>query len=159
MPQSLEDACYDGYSAVRGRYTMSGLEPLPVAGPSPQTCVVTRLHGGWTVEWLAWAAIRRGAPPEVPGPKPPNDNLVFWRGGQQGTFSQPEPGGVMMYAVWGLYEFIVLNPQDLSLNLPTGRMPWDTSTPGDHFLPSTSLRDDLVNPDSPVDPPPGMHGS
>lgn len=145
MPvQNLKDAQYDVFTATRTRVSSNGLAMMPVAGPYPTPSVVVALNGGAEFDIVAYVAVRRGAPPVVPGPRSTNPNRVFLNGQQNGVFSMPDLAGVINYVTSGYYIFGILAPEGLASDFMLGTVPFPGADSND-MIPGSYLSYTMIN--------------
>ncbi len=135
---------YDAYFAMRQRVSSNGLATMPVAAPYPTPAVVVALNGGLEFDVIAYAAVRRGAPPVVPAPYSSNPNRVYLRGEQSGTWSMPDLGGALNYVTAGWYIFGILAPEGLESDFMLGTVPFPGADTND-MLPGSSLSYTMLN--------------
>ncbi len=155
--QNQKDAQYDSFYALRRRTSSNGLAVMPVAASYPTPAVVVALHGGLEFDIIAYAAIRRGAPPVVPAPYSSNRNRVFLKGEQSGTWSMPDLGGALNYVTGGWYIFAILAPEGLESDFLLGTVPFPGADPDD-MIPGSTLSYQQINQRQ-IQPVRGTNGS
>jgi hypothetical protein len=144
MPQKKKEAYYSNYTIERSRKLVSGLYPMPVAGPNNQPVSFVRLHADYFVNLVIVDATRVGAPPEIPSPYDVNPNEVLI-GARQGATEAQLAGGVKAYGVVAVYSYVPVNSPGLTADLPLGRLPYENTAASDSYIPAAAFKKGLLH--------------
>lgn len=147
MPQELNAALYDSFSAVRTHLHSNGLAMMPTAGLFPQAASVVALHGGIDYDIVVGTAVRQGRPPQMPSSiVTSNPNRVFLQGGRWGNFPPIDVKNVYTYSLGVWYIFGILAPEGLASDFMLGNCPFPGIQVVDpQTIPSSYFRVDLIN--------------
>lgn len=142
--QVLPDSQYDAFTAIRRHSHSNGLAMMPTAGAFPQSASIVVLNGGLDMDFIGYAATRRGEPPQIPAPISTNPNRVFLAGERTGMFPMTDVAGVITYVVTGWFRFGILSPEGLASDFMLGDLPFPGVQTG-QYIPGGYFLINLIN--------------
>ena len=134
------------YSITRIRGKTEGLVQLPKCGPDKTpSCAIVRLHRPVGQLAIRWTATSYGDTPVVPGPYALTGamNLRFLGGGQGADAPMPDIDAGT-WSISGVYYYAMLEPEELTSDMPTGKMPFDQGTAEGNKIPGGNFVDNLL---------------
>lgn len=124
-----------------------GVAVMPAAGNETDAPLVYRNHSAYQVKTVQWTAIRSGGPPRVPHPGTQElRGEDIYLGGQVNNAAPTLlPGGMShTWQVSGVYSYLTKRKRFGVDDLPTPKLPNDTSSAQEMRLPASAFDPSLT---------------